>query len=69
MTAAELAKCEFLPTKMQVFAQLAGMLKSPPTKVALGVKAVPGKLAIAIKALADLDEDKTKTIGSFAKSA
>ena len=37
------------------------------TKIASGIKAVPRKLAYGIKAIADLDEDKSKIVGDVAK--
>lgn len=58
----ELKKCENLPNKKQLYGQIAGMLTQPTRKIATGVKMVPTKLAIAIKKLAELDEDKTKTV-------
>lgn len=38
-----------LPTKEELMAQIAGAIKSIPTKVAVGTKAVPTKLAVGIK--------------------
>lgn len=67
MTAAELKRCENLPTKAQLLATIARLLKQPAKKIATGVKMVPTKLAYGIKALAELDEDKTKLVGDVAK--
>ncbi len=49
-------------------ATIAGLAKQPATKIATGVRAVPTKLAIAMQKLSELDDDKTKTVGSFAKA-
>jgi large subunit ribosomal protein L10 len=43
------------------------MLKQPAQKIAVGIKQVPGKLAYGIKAIAELDEDKSKLAGDVAK--
>lgn len=67
MTPAELKRCESLPTKQQLLATIARLLKQPAKKVAVGVKMVPTKLAYGIKALAELDEDKSKLVGDVAK--
>jgi len=42
-------RCENLPTKKQLQATIARLLKQPATKIASGVKAVPRKLAYGIK--------------------
>jgi large subunit ribosomal protein L10 len=60
-------RCENLPTKKQLQATIARLLKQPATKIASGIKAVPRKLAYGIKAIADLDEDKSKIVGDVAK--
>jgi len=56
-----------LPTKEDLYTKIAVGVKAVPTKVARGVKEVPTKLARAIAAVADLDDDKTKTVASVAK--
>lgn len=38
-----------------------------PSYVRVGIKAVPRKLAYGIKAISELDEDKTKIVGDVAK--
>lgn len=38
-----------------------------PTLTPTGIKAVPRKLAYGIKAISELDEDKTKIVGDVAK--
>jgi large subunit ribosomal protein L10 len=60
-------RCENLPTKKQLQATIARLLKQPATKIASGIKAVPRKLAYGIKAIADLDEDKSRIVGDVAK--
>eukprot|EP00775_Hariotina_reticulata_P007215 gene7215-7428_t len=60
-------RCENLPTKKQLQATIARLLKQPATKIASGIKAVPRKLAYGIKAISELDEDKTKIVGDVAK--
>lgn len=64
---AELKKCENLPTKKQLLATIASLAKQPARKIATGIKMVPTKLAIAIKKVSEKDEDKTKTVASFAQ--
>lgn len=61
-------KCESLPTKKQLYATIAGLAKQPATKIATGIKMVPTKLAIALQKVSELDEDKSKTVGSLAKA-
>lgn len=60
-------RCENLPTKKQLQATIARLLKQPATKIASGIKAVPRKLAHGIKAISELDEDKSKIAGDVAK--
>uniref|UniRef100_A0A383WCQ7 Uncharacterized protein n=1 Tax=Tetradesmus obliquus TaxID=3088 RepID=A0A383WCQ7_TETOB len=67
LSPAEFKRCENLPTKKQLQATIARLLKQPATKIASGIKAVPRKLAYGIKAIADLDEDKSKIVGDVAK--
>lgn len=69
LTPKDLKACEKLPTKKQLLATIAGLVKQPTTRIATGIKQVPSKLAIAIKKVSELDEDKTKTVGSFAKDS
>jgi large subunit ribosomal protein L10 len=45
----QLKACEKLPTKKQLLATIASLAKQPAKKIAVGVKAVPTKLAIALK--------------------
>lgn len=68
LSAAELKQCENLPTKKQLIATIARLAKQPATKLATGIKMVPTKLAIALKKVSELDEDKTKTVASVAKA-
>ncbi len=51
---AQLKAVEKLPTKKQLIATIAGLVKQPATKLATGIKAVPRKLAVAIKAVRTL---------------
>jgi ribosomal protein L10 len=67
LTPAEFKRCENLPNKKQLIGTIARMLKQPARKIALGVAAVPRKLAYGVKALSELDEDKTKVVGDVAK--
>lgn len=69
LSPAELKKCENLPTKQELLTKIAASLNQPARKIALGAKAVPSKLAVAIQRISELDEDKTKTVAAFAKSA
>ena len=68
IAAAQLKKCENLPTKKQLLATIARLAKQPATKLATGIKMVPTKLAIAIKKVSELDDDKTKTVASVAQA-
>lgn len=68
LSPAELKKCESLPTKKQLYATIAGLAKQPATKIATGIKMVPTKLAIALQKVSELDEDKSKTVGSLVKA-
>ncbi len=45
-----------LPSKEQLLAQIAGALNGVATKLAVGVKEVPGSLARALQAVADKDK-------------
>jgi ribosomal protein L10 len=67
LSPSEFKRCESLPNKKQLLATIARMLKQPAKKLAVGVAAVPRKLAYGVKALSDLDEDKTKVVGDVAK--
>ena len=46
-----------LPSKEQLYAQIAGSINALATKVAVGVKEVPGSLARAIKAVSEQEGD------------
>ncbi|KAF5842913.1 hypothetical protein DUNSADRAFT_3940, partial [Dunaliella salina] len=65
LTPQELKACENIPTKKQLLTTIAMLAKQPATKLATGIKQVPTKLAVAIKQISELDEDKTKTVGSL----
>ena len=67
LSPAEFQRCENLPTKKEVLATIARLIKQPAQKLAVGVSAVPRKLAYGVKALADLDDDKSKVVGDVAK--
>jgi len=67
LTPAEFKRCESLPNKMQLITTIARMLKQPAQKLAVGVAAVPRKIAYGVKALSELDEDKSKVVGDVAK--
>jgi len=57
-TPADLKKLEDLPSKQELIAKIAGMIKQMPTKVALAVNALPRKTAYAVKAVKDKMEDE-----------
>ncbi|MGD1907234.1 MAG: 50S ribosomal protein L10 [Leptolyngbyaceae cyanobacterium] len=44
-----------LPSKEELYAQIAGTINAVTTKIALGIKEVPGSLARSIQAIADKD--------------
>ena len=63
ITAADIKRLENLPTKQQLIATIARLIKQVPTKVAVSVKQVPTKVALGIKALADAEDDKSLIVG------
>lgn len=65
LTAAELKKCESLPTKKELLTTIALLVKTPARQLASTIKQVPTKLARAINLVAQKDEDKTKTVSQF----
>lgn len=68
ITPEDLKRCESLPTKKDLIATIARLAKQPATKIATGVKMVPTKLAIALKKVSELDDDKTKTVAEMIKA-
>ncbi|KAK2078580.1 hypothetical protein QBZ16_003420 [Prototheca wickerhamii] len=57
-------RLESMPTRKELMAKVAGLLKQVPMRVALAIKAVPSKLSRSVKALADAEEaDRTKLLG------
>jgi large subunit ribosomal protein L10 len=46
-----------LPSKEELYAQIAGTINAVTTKIAVGVKEVPGSLARSIQAIADQEKD------------
>jgi hypothetical protein len=58
---------ESLPTKQELIQRLAVALNTPATRLARSIKMVPTKLAIAVKALSELDEDMALTVEEAAK--
>ena len=57
-------RLESMPTRKELMAKVAGLLKQVPMRVALAIKAVPSKLSRSVKALADAEEaDRTKLVG------
>ena len=48
---------ENMPTKEELYAKIAGMIKQVPTKVAMGVKQVPSKVGYGVRAIADKKEE------------
>lgn len=67
LTPAEFKRCENLPNKKQLLATIARMIKQPAQKIAVGISGVPRKLAYGVKALSELDDDKSKVVGDVAK--
>jgi hypothetical protein len=58
---------ESLPTKQELIQRLAVALNTPATRLARSIKMVPTKLAIAVKALSELDEDTALTVEEAVK--
>ena len=55
---ADVEKLEDMPTKEELYAKIAGLIKQVPTKLATGVKQVPSKVAYGVKAIADKKEEE-----------
>ncbi|KAK9821422.1 hypothetical protein WJX81_002482 [Elliptochloris bilobata] len=56
-------RLEKMPTKKELIATIARLIKQVPTKVAVSIRQVPAKVGYAVKALADGDDDKSKLVG------
>ena len=56
--AEEFAALEKLPTKKELYAKIAGLVKQVPTKVARAVNAVPSKVAYGVVAAKDKAEEE-----------
>lgn len=57
LTKEEIEALGDLPSKEQLYAQIAGAINGVATKIAVGVKEVPGSLARAIKAISEQEGD------------
>jgi large subunit ribosomal protein L10 len=64
LTPKELRECEKLPTRKELLATIAALAKQPAKKIAVGVKQLPLKLAIALKKVAELDEDQSVLVSA-----
>lgn len=53
---------EKLPTKQELYQQIAVAVRNSPTRVARAVNAVPLRICYALNNIADLSEDKTMTV-------
>jgi large subunit ribosomal protein L10 len=53
LSSAQIEALGDLPTKDQLYAQIAGALNSVTAKIAIGINEVPGSLARAIKAVSE----------------
>jgi large subunit ribosomal protein L10 len=69
LSAAEIRSLERLPTKLELVATIARLVKQVPTKLAVSIKQVPLKLAYGVKALADADEDTARLVGDVLPKA
>lgn len=67
LTPAEFKNLEKLPTKQELIATVARLIKQVPTKVAVSVKQVPTKLAYGVKAMADADDNKEALVADVCK--
>jgi large subunit ribosomal protein L10 len=63
----EVKKLEGLPTKKELIAKIARLVKQVPTKVAKAINLVPTNLAYGIKAMADADDNKELIVGDVCK--
>ena len=52
----EIEKLEKMPTKAELMAQIAGSINMIPRNIAVCVKSVPTKLAIGVKAISEKEE-------------
>ena len=57
LTGKDVEALENMPTKEELYAKIAGLIKQVPTKVAMGVKQVPTKVGYGVRAIADKKED------------
>jgi len=67
LTVEEIRRLEKLPTKQELIATIARLIKQVPTKVAVSIKQVPTKVALGVKALADADDNKEAIVGDVCK--
>lgn len=65
LTWKDLDKLKKAPTKLELIATIARLIKQVPTRVAVSIKQVPTKMAYAVKALADGDDNKEAKIGDI----
>jgi large subunit ribosomal protein L10 len=70
LDAAAFKRLEKLPTREELYAKIAALIKMVPTKMAKSIKMVPTKLALSVKQLADGDDNKELIVGElFPKAA
>lgn len=62
---ASVLRLEKLPTKLELIATIARLIKQVPTKVAVSIKQVPTKLAVGVKQLSEGDDDTSKVVGDI----
>ena len=67
LDAAQWKTLEKIPTKQELIQKFAIAVKANPLKIARGIKMVPNKIAYAVQALADLNDDKNMTVEEAAK--
>lgn len=69
LDASQWKSLEKMPTKLELITQIAVGIKANPTKLAKALKAVPAKIAYGVRALSELNEDKTMTVEAAAAAA
>jgi len=63
-----LSKLEKMPSREELYAKIAMLVKAVPTKLARSINAIPTKVGRSIKLVSDLDEDKTKLVSEVAQN-
>lgn len=60
-----LKRLETMPTRKELMAKIALLLRAVPQRLARTLKAVPERVARSVRAVADADEDKAKLVADL----